>query len=148
MNLKKVLTKNCISLHLKSDTKQGIISEMLDILVATGNVKNREEALEALLERERKMSTGMQHGVAIPHAKTNTVDGLVAAVAIKKEGIDFESLDKELSNIFVMTLSPLNRTGPHIQFLSEISQLLNKPELRRRILEAETVEQVLAVISG
>ena len=96
MNLRKVLSVDTIALDLKSDTKDGIIEEMIDLLMAAGKIrdlKDKKEALRVVLERERKMSTGMQNGIAIPHGKTDRVDNLVAAVALKKSGVDFGSLD-------------------------------------------------------
>ncbi|OQA28964.1 MAG: PTS system fructose-specific EIIABC component [Verrucomicrobia bacterium ADurb.Bin345] len=151
MNLRKVLSVDTIALDLKSDTKDGIIEEMIDLLMAAGKIrdlKDKKEALRVVLERERKMSTGMQNGIAIPHGKTDRVDNLVAAVALKKSGVDFGSLDGQPSRIFVMTLSPDTRTGPHIQFLAEISRQLNDPAVRDRILQAERPEDVLDILSS
>ena len=84
---------------LKSRTKREVMAELADLLVADGAVapENRDAILTALLEREGKMSTGMQLGVAIPHAKTSAVAGLVTAVALAPEGIDFDSLDAHLA---------------------------------------------------
>jgi PTS system nitrogen regulatory IIA component len=148
MNLKKALSKDTISLDLKGSSKQEIIEEMMDLLERAGKIPDRKAALRAIVEREKKMSTGMQNGIAIPHGKTDTVDGLVAALGLRKDGVDFESLDGEPSRIFVMTLSPVNRTGPHIQFLAEISRLLNSPEAREQILRAGSPEEVLHVITS
>lgn len=151
MNLRKVLAADTISLALKSDTKEGIIEEMIDLLMAAGKIrdlKDRKEALRVVLERERKMSTGMQNGIAIPHGKTDRVDTLVAAVALKKEGVDFGSLDGQPSRIFVMTLSPDTRTGPHIQFLAEISRQLSDASVREKVLAAERPEDVLQILAG
>ena len=151
MNLRKVLSVDTIALDLKSDTKDGIIEEIIDLLMAAGKIrdlKDKKEALRVVLERERKMSTGMQNGIAIPHGKTDRVDNLVAAVALKKSGVDFGSLDGQPSRIFVMTLSPDTRTGPHIQFLAEISRQLNDPAVRDRILQAERPEDVLDILSS
>lgn len=151
MNLRKVLTADTISLNLKSDTKDGIIEEMIDLLMAAGKIrdlKDRKEALRVVLERERKMSTGMQNGIAIPHGKTDRVDALVAAVGLKKEGVDFGSLDGQPSRIFVMTLSPDTRTGPHIQFLAEISRQLSDSAVREKILVAKTADELLNIIAG
>lgn len=151
MNLRKVLAADTISLALKSDTKEGIIEEMIDLLMAAGKIrdlKDRKEALRVVLERERKMSTGMQNGIAIPHGKTDRVDTLVAAVALKKEGVDFGSLDGQPSRIFVMTLSPDTRTGPHIQFLAEISRQLSDAGVREKVLAAERPEDVLQILAG
>lgn len=148
MNIKKTLSKDTLSLHLTGTDKESILKEMVDLLVASGKVKDPKLALKDILEREKKMSTGMQNGVAIPHAKSEAVDGLIAALGIKREGIDFQSLDGQLSTIFVMTLSPAKRAGPHIQFLAEISRILNDQDTREKIIGAETIEEVLALISN
>lgn len=148
MNLRKVLSNETIKLRLESTEKSEVIEELIDLLLAAGQIHDRKAALKAIAEREKKMSTGMQKGIAIPHGKSDSVDSLVAAIGIKKEGIDFKSLDGEPSRIFVMTLSPVNRTGPHIQFLAEISRLLNDDAAREQLLQAESEEEVLRVIAG
>jgi len=147
MNLKKLLGKENVFLDLKSSSKEDIIKEMIDRLVVSGKIKDREAALEAVLAREEKMSTGMENGIAIPHGKTDSVDHLITAVALKKEGVDFESMDGQVSKIFIMTISPLSRSGPHIQFLAEVSKLLKEPEAREMLLAARTVEEVIRVFS-
>jgi PTS system nitrogen regulatory IIA component len=108
-------------------------------------VTDRDAVLSALMDRERKMSTGIQHGVAIPHGKTSAVKNLVACIGIKKDGVDFASLDGEPSRIFIMTLSPLDRVGPHVQFLAEVSMVIKTEEARERLLNAKTAQEVLAV---
>ena len=148
MNLKKALSKETISLHLEGQTKAKIIEELVDLLHAAGKIHDRKAALKVIMDRENKMSTGMQNGLAIPHGKSDTVDGLVAALAIKKEGVDFDAMDGKPSYIFVMTLSPANRTGPHIQFLAEVSRLLSDPKARKQLLHAQTREEVLELVVG
>lgn len=147
MNFKKVLTGGCVCLHLKSDAKKGIIEEMVDLLATAGKIKDRDAALNAVLDRERKMSTGMQFGVAIPHGKTNSVEDLVAVFAMKKEGVDFASLDGKPSTIFVMTISPSSQTGPHMQYLTEISKMLNNPSNREQLLAAGSEEEVVRILT-
>jgi len=147
MNLKKLLGKENVFLNLKSSSKEDIIKEMIDRLVVSGKIKDREAALEAVLAREEKMSTGMENGIAIPHGKTDSVDNLITAVALKKEGVDFDSMDGQVSKIFIMTISPQSRSGPHIQFLAEVSKLLKEPEAREMLLAAKTVEEVIRVFS-
>ena len=147
MNLKKLLPPEHVSLDLQSGDKEGIIAEMIGLMASSGKIRDRAAALKAVLEREKKMSTGMQHGIAIPHGKTDTVDGLVAAFALKKKGLDFGSLDGQPSNIFVMTVSPVHRTGPHIQFLAEMSQLLNDPDRRARLLAAQSPTDMIDILT-
>lgn len=141
--IKKALGSDNIILDLKSRTKQGVIEEMLEHLKARGLLRKKEGALKAILERENKMSTGMENGIAIPHGKTDTVNSLVAAVALSRQGVDFKCIDKKPAYIFIMTISPLSQSGPHIQFLAEVSKVLKKPEARRKILKAEKAEDVL-----
>ncbi len=145
MKLKNILSQSVISTDLKGTSKEEIIGELLDMLMKSGKVSDRDLAFSDLMERERKMSTGMQFSVAIPHAKTKSVRELIACIGIHKEGINFDSLDGELCRIFIMTLSAVDRTGPHVQFLAEISMVIKAKEARTRLLQAETPKEVLAV---
>ncbi|MDR1626132.1 MAG: PTS sugar transporter subunit IIA [Spirochaetia bacterium] len=147
MSLLKYLTLDTVTADLQGTAKQEIIENLLDILMKTGKVKNREAALAAVLDREKKMSTGMENGIAIPHGKTDAVDELVAAVGIMKNAVDFDALDKEPSRIFIMTLSSSQRTGPHIQFLKEISELLRSEDMRRKLLAARDPRGILQVLA-
>lgn len=148
MKLKKTLSLDTVWVDLKADTKQGIIEEMIDRLVAAGKIKDRAAVLQAVLEREEKMSTGMQNGVAIPHGKTDSVKTLVSAVGLNKAGVDFDSMDGAPSTIFIMTLSPLKRTGPHIQFLAEVSRLLSQSAEREKLLACQTHYEIHELLTG
>lgn len=141
------LRNGTFCLKLKSNTKQGIIRELVDLLAHDGRITDAERVYEAVMERERKMSTGMQAGIAVPHGKTDTVTDLAVAFGIKREGVDFDSMDGDPARIFVMTVSPVTQTGPHIRYLAEISKFLNSPSIRKRLLEAETVEEILDILS-
>jgi len=147
MNLKTVLTKDTICLNLKGTTKEEIVGELLDMLVAAKKIGDREAAYAAIMDRERKMSTGMKHGIAIPHGKSTTVNDLVACIGISNTAVDFDSLDHEPCRIFIMTLSPLEKTGPHLQFLAEISLLFKSSEKRKELLNATSAEAVLKILS-
>lgn len=148
MNIRKILTKDVISLDLHGGNKEQVINEMLDILSGSGKISNRKAAEKAIWDREKKMSTGMQNGIAIPHGKSDCVDSLVVAVGVHKEGVNFDSLDQEPAHFLIMTISPANRTGPHIQFLAEISRQLNDPATRDRILKAASKDEVLDILAG
>lgn len=148
MDFVTTFRNGCFALDLKSTTKEGVITEIVDLMVAAGKITDRNAALKAIMDRERKMSTGMQCGVAIPHGKTETIDDMLVAFALKKEGVDFGAMDGQPSRIFVMTLSSSNKTGPHIQYLAEISKLLNLPSVRERLLNAVSVEEIKAIIAN
>lgn len=146
MNLKKVLSPESVIMHLDAQSKPELLEEMVGYLAAQGKVADREAVLAALTERESKMSTGMQSGIAVPHAKTDAMREMVALVGLKKEGLDFDALDGQPCNIFVMTLSPAKKSGPHIQFLAEVSRLLSQPAVRDKILKAATAQEVYQLL--
>jgi Kef-type K+ transport system membrane component KefB/mannitol/fructose-specific phosphotransferase system IIA component (Ntr-type) len=139
----RYLDTDCLTVDLVSESKNDVIKEMLQMMEDAGKLKDRQLCEKALLEREAIMSTGMQYGIAIPHGKSLGVDTLRAAVGIKKEGIEFESIDGELCRLFIMVLSPKQNAGPHIQFLSSISAILNSEEAREKILQSSSKEQLL-----
>jgi len=141
LRMRDYLSPRLVEPALRGTNKAEIIDELLDILVRNGRVRDVEAARKAVWEREKSMSTGLQYGVAIPHSRTDAVDRLVCAVGIRADGVDFEAMDGEPSQIFVMTLSPKTQAAPHVQFMSTISRILNA-EGRRRILACTTAREV------
>ncbi len=141
------LSLHVLSPALKGNTKEEILAELLDLLVEAGLVVDRAAAYDGLLQRERSMSTGLQRGVAIPHARTKGVEQLVCAVGLKPQGVDFQALDRQPSHIFVMTLSPEGAATPHVQFMSEISQALS-PAICDELLRCTTKSQMLSLLLG
>lgn len=147
IDFKSVIQNAVVILRPAAGSKEELIAEMVSALAERGMICDRDSTLAAVLKRERSMSTGMQHGVAIPHAKTDTTDGVVVAVCIKRDGIDFNSLDRLPSNIIVLTVSSVLRAGPHIRFLAEIGRLLERPSVRARVLAAATAADVTAILT-
>ncbi len=146
MNLKKHITLDTVRVNLPGNTKQEVIEELVDIIVANGQNMDREVILKAILDRESQMSTGMNNGVAIPHGKTNTVSELHVAVAVSRNPVEFDTLDKQPARILLMTISPESQTGPHLEFLAEISRILSREDIRQSILAAETETELLEII--
>jgi len=148
INLKKIIREDSILLHVAHCEKTELIKKMLDILTRTKRVKNSELALFDLLEREKKMSTGMEHGIAFPHAKTDAVDKLVSSVALVPDGVNFKALDGYPSYIFIMVLSPRNKTGPHIEFIASVASLLKTEQVRESLLHARTKKDVITTLTA
>lgn len=141
LDLTQLLNPEHIIMELKSDTKEDAIAEMVDCLASSPAVTDKDVVLKDLTERERSMSTGMQNGLAIPHAKTPGVTGPIVGLAFKHAGIDFGSLDNAPTKVIVVLLT--RPDGAHIQMLSTLSSLLSDQESVDRLLSAETVDEVL-----
>jgi len=120
----KVLNPKSIIMKLNANSKEDIIRALVNVLNDNHSLIDKKEVLQAILERENAMSTGMQHGVALPHGKTDAVKKMTMAVGLLPEGFDFQSLDGEPSRVFVLVVSRKNTAEPHIQLLSEIGKKL------------------------
>lgn len=145
MRLKNILNEDLVKINLESSTKEDVIKELIGLLAENNKIDDVDLAFTDVMSRESKMSTGIQQGVAIPHAKTKAVKNLVACIGLKKEGLDFNSLDGQPSKIFIMTLSPSDHIGPHVQFLAEISRIIKTEDSRKKILNSLNAKQVLTV---
>jgi Kef-type K+ transport system membrane component KefB/mannitol/fructose-specific phosphotransferase system IIA component (Ntr-type) len=139
---------NRISNDLKGETKEEIVRELIEILARAGDIKDSEAVFEAVMAREASMSTGLQDGVALPHAKTDLVDGLVCAMGIRKGGVDYQSLDGKLSEFFFITLSPKTRPAPHMQFMAAVSRALSVPGIKDKLRTADSITAVWHLLSG
>lgn len=148
MDLKNLLKPELVSLDLKGKNKEAIIRELVELAFRSGKVLDKEGAIRSVFEREDRMSTGMKHGIAIPHGKTTAVRELVACIGISPEEIDFDALDRKGCRIFIMTLSPIDKTGPHLQFLAEVGMLFRSEEKRQALLAAKTPEEVVSILVG
>ena len=148
-DLSALLSKTLFVPAVDAADKPGVLAALADAAVAGGAVApdRRDEVLQALLDREEKMSTGMQYGLAIPHAKTEYVDGLVTMVALAPAGIPFESLDGEPASIFIATLSPPEDANSHIRFLALVTRQLNNRRVREKVLEAKTRDDLVAAFA-
>ena len=142
----RYLNKDCISVDLKGSTKDEILEELLSLLCRSGNIEDREMVLNALKEREATMSSGLEKGIAIPHAKTNGVKETCVAIGLKKEGIDFNSLDGQPAKIFIMLASPIENSGPQMRAMAAFSGALMRDEVRAALMNAENAESVIEIL--
>ncbi|MEI6970876.1 MAG: PTS sugar transporter subunit IIA [bacterium] len=147
LSLADYLTPSTIRVSIAARTKQEAISELIELLAAQSLVRNVDEAKKAIWSREEIMSTGMQHGIAIPHGKTHGVDKLVCALGLKRDGVDFASLDGELSKIIILVLSPDNVVAPYMQLVATIGHDLDE-KLRTLLLACRTSAEVMTVLGG
>lgn len=130
------LSPFCVSLDLKGETKEEVVRELLGVLKDARKVDDPEAAFAAIMEREASMSTGMQDGVALPHAKIDGVEHLVAAVGLKPGGMDFASLDGKPTTIVALSLSPKKNPESHLQYLAAVGKALRSEALRAKLLSA------------
>ncbi|MBT3376771.1 MAG: PTS sugar transporter subunit IIA [Lentisphaerae bacterium] len=146
MNISDLLTPQLIKIDLESEDKEELFEEMVQLFVDEDLLSDRDAALEALFEREAKMSTGISKWLALPHGKLDEADGLLISVATSDIGIEYDSLDGELVYVVVMVFAEIGNPGPHIEALAEISRLFSIPGFIDRVRAARLPEDILSMI--
>ena len=119
-----------------------MLKELVDILVDAGKIENPDAVLRDIIKREELGSTGLEEGIAVPHAKTEAVKSLTVAIGISPKGIDFEALDGKPSQLFFLLLAPPNQAGPHIEALSDIARMSKSKSFMRLLMNSRNSEEV------
>jgi fructose-specific phosphotransferase system IIA component len=148
MKISSILTEDLIQVDVPGSTKEEVINAVIDLAAKSQKVKDVEKVRHAIFEREKIMSTGVGKGFAIPHGKTDAVSDIVAAFAVTREPIDYQSLDHEPVRLLFLLIGKDSLVGAHIKLLSRISRLMNKEELRTRLLHATSATEILDVLKG
>lgn len=148
MKIMDFLSKNAITVNIKSANKDSVIKELVDLLITAGDIekKNKAKLIDLLKGREALGSTAIGQGVGIPHAKIDCINKLIAAFGVSKKGVNFESLDGELVYIFFLLLAPQDSAGPHLKALARISRLLKDKYFRESLKTCEDTKTVLKII--
>jgi len=146
MKILDFLDERAISTNLKSEDKEGVINELVDLLAQVGKVKNKKKMVRILLERESLGSTGIGQNIAIPHGKSPDIKEMTAALGISKRGVNFDALDGEPVYIFFLLLAPANSAGPHLKALARISRLLKDKYFRDSLRNATDKQTVIKII--
>jgi fructose-specific phosphotransferase system IIA component len=142
MKLSDIIPDGAIVEEIKAVGKEDVIKEMVQALVKTGRVEeaSAKKVIKALLEREELGSTGIGSGVAVPHAKHDSVVDLVGAFGRSKKGINFDSLDGEPVHVLFMLLSSKSASGANLEALAYISRLVRDERFVKFLRDAKDVK--------
>ena len=147
MVLTQILEPQCVKVPLKGTDKESAITELVDLLDTAKLLTDKNDVLQSVLSRESTRSTGIGSGIAIPHGKCKGVKDLVMAIGISRQGIDFQSIDGKAVYIIVLLVSPLDRTGPHIQALARISRLMLDEDFKNKLQNAKSSQELYDLIN-
>ena len=146
MKIVEFLNEKAITANMTANSKEAALRELVDVLAKAEGIKNKEELVKVLLGRESLGSTGIGQGIGIPHAKTNAVKKLVAALGICPQGVNFEALDGEPVHIFFLLIAPEDSAGPHLKGLARISRLLKDKYFRESLKQLRDEKSILKLI--
>ncbi|HPG29211.1 MAG TPA: PTS sugar transporter subunit IIA [bacterium] len=149
MNIIDILQKENIELNLKSDTKEGVIIELLNLLKKNGAVDNIEGLQAEILKREQVMSTGIGKGIGLPHCKSKSSDNMILAVGRHKKGIvDYDSLDDEPVKLIFLLISPEDKPNDHINMLARISRIVKLDYIRNSLVTAGSSKKFFETVKN
>ena len=148
--LLEYMSEDRIILNLKSQEKEEDFEEMAPLFVEDNiiDAEELEEFIEGLKEREKLTATGMQDGIAVPHAKSPSVHKIALALGISKEGINFESMDGEPSKYIFMIAAPKGTKQEHLDLLAMISELSYSEEVLEKLGKAQTRAEVIEILGN
>jgi len=151
MRLADILQHQLVIPQLRSRTKWDAIEELVDKLVEAHELRilDRRQVLEAVLQRERSRSTGLDGGLALPQARTPVVEDVIGSLGIAPDGIPFESTDGSDAQLVCLLVVPEVQHRDHIKTVADIARLLSGRPLRDDLISAGrsgSAERVLELI--
>ena len=145
MKVFELLDEKFILTDFKSDDKEYIINELIDLYKENDKVNDIEKVRTAILDREKIMSTGVGKGFAIPHGKTNAVNDVIAAFGKTTRDIDYDALDGNPVHLVFLLVGRDDMVSKHIKLLSRISRLMNKDEFREMLINSNSKEEIINI---
>ncbi len=148
MKICEILRVDKIISSMSGDNKNEVIDELIELFKNDERVKDIDEMKSAVHDREKIMSTGVGKGFAIPHAKTDSVNEIVAAFGKLEKPIDFQALDEQPVNLVFLLVGKESLVGPHIKLLSRISRMMNKDEFRESLANAKSADEIYSLFEN
>ena len=150
MTLLELIRGRLIVPDLAAREKRGAILELVDFMHAQGEVPRDAKplVLKAVFGREDFMSTGMEHGIALPHGVTDAVPEELAAVGISKSGVPFESYDDQPAHIIILLLTPTPKALTRVRTLAEIARIVNDAAVRTALVRSGSAADAVRVLEG
>ncbi len=148
MQIHDVFVDNRIKIGLEAEDKEELFEELVDFLVQAYKIDCRKEILQAIREREAKMSTGIMKGIALPHGKTDAIQmkGVLGVIGISKSGIDYDSLDGEPVHLVFMLVSSPDQSEQHLRVLKKLAALLENSDFYKEMIQADSSGSVIKTI--
>jgi mannitol/fructose-specific phosphotransferase system IIA component (Ntr-type) len=144
--LSELLTADRVRVPLRSQTKDDLLRELVELATAGRDDAAVDAILESVRQREQVLSTGIGGGIAIPHGKTSHIEQLVMAAGVCARPVEFDALDGQPVELLFLLIGPESAAGAHVKALSRISRLLRRDALRDGLRAVRTGEDFLALV--
>ena len=147
MNINDLISPDRVECNLNASSKKRALEQLSDLLARSSGNLSAEEIFESLVERERLGSTGLGHGVAIPHARLTGREEATGAFIKLNHGVDFDAVDKQPADLLFALLVPEHFTDEHLEILSELARIFDNEKFRRQLRDATDPVQIYDLLS-
>lgn len=149
MKLSEIVVQDAVITELASTDRDAVVGEMVDALVESGAIdaSQRTAVFNAIIERERRGSTGFDKGVAVPHVRHQQAERVSLAIGLSQRGVDFNSLDKQPVYTVFLLVSPAQKHEEHLRAMEVIFKNLSMDTFRRFLRQASTRDEVISLLA-
>ena len=145
MEISKYLNAKLVCSELNAKEKKDVILELANLVKDRSEIKDFDQFVSEVFEREEAMSTGIGHQIAVPHARTEAVNGLIIALGRSKSGIEFEAVDGQPVRLVFLLGTPKKDMGEYLKVLAYLTRILKKDEFREKLLEADDPQEMIGL---
>jgi len=146
MILQDVLLPEFIKVNIEAEDKDEAFEELVAYYCDADKSDAHDEILNAIINREAKMSTGIHKGIAVPHGKTNSVDTLRGVLGISQKGVQYDALDGEPVYLLFMIISPLEDSEKYLRLLKHLAELMEIPQFQTELQAQKDSQSAFKVI--
>lgn len=146
MKICDYLKEDHIFLDLKPGDKTQVLKQLMTALKKKGLISKEKVILDELLQRENLGSTGLEKGIAIPHALIDEIEESFLALAVMKKGVDFEALDKKPTRIILLLLGNKNKPGFQLKILAHICRLVKETNFVEKARKAKNAAEICSIL--
>lgn len=146
MKLVDVLVRDSCVFDMRARTRKEALRELSEALAAHTPEVTPAELLDLLMEREKLGSTAMGDGIAIPHARFDSLERIVVGFGRSRGGVPFESIDGQPTHLFFLLVAPKKEGSAHLLALARLSRLLGDERFRRRLLDLEGIDDLIRAV--
>jgi nitrogen PTS system EIIA component len=147
MQVFDILTRERVVCGIKARSKKAILEVLANLIASPASELASAEVFNSLLSRERLGSTGLGHGVAIPHGRINHGSRTYGAFARTEEGIDFDALDNQPVDLFFSLLVPDKATDQHLQILAQLAEMFSDDEFLARLRASRSHDELFELLT-
>ena len=148
MQVSELLELERISCNVHAASKKRVLEQLSELLAGNQTELTQTQVFDSLLSRERLGSTGLGHGVAIPHGRVKDSDKTLIALLKLDHGIDYDAVDNQPVDLLFALLVPEHSTDEHLQLLSQLAEMLSNQELVKQLRAATNSRSLLNAITG